>query len=419
MARFVDPRMNPEPSPQTRREPAAHGEELVEFIGLCSSGRVYRAERWIQEGRPIQALAYKRPKKPALLSPLRAAIRDHNPDVILLLLCNGYRLDLEENDRGSVLDEALTNRAFESMELLLKWGANMTKVNGQNVLDTYRIDLIERFWRAGVDYTRDLGLPAYLARTGNKPLYGWLRQNRSDQRLQDALDIGLLEGVIEDRKLPAALLLWAGADPHRKVPMVRDLGTSDEWDQEALMSSAEAAIAFGRHELLDRMRIATMPDLEAQIPHAHDSTILKKLVALRPPTGWSEIIVAFLRPFYVRFLGSSWDARDALRFIESSGGRLTMIASDQMRYLRSGLLEVPEDDFIWLLKWLKREKNCEPAVYHELTRTAAMRQKISALADGTRYLSPSVKMSRANDRRRRAAQRQMGKKNCKDTLPGV
>src|SRR5882672_12122596 len=146
MARFVDPRMNPEPSPQTRREPAAHGEELVEFIGLCSSGRVYRAERWIQEGRPIQALAYKRPKKPALLSPLRAAIRDHNPDVILLLLCNGYRLDLEENDRGSVLDEALTNRAFESMELLLKWGANMTKVNGQNVLDTYRIDLIERFW---------------------------------------------------------------------------------------------------------------------------------------------------------------------------------------------------------------------------------------------------------------------------------
>jgi hypothetical protein len=67
---------------------------LLEFIRFCSSGRVYGAERWIQEGRAIQALAYKRPKKPAVLSPLRAAIRDHNPDLVLLLLCNGYRLDL-------------------------------------------------------------------------------------------------------------------------------------------------------------------------------------------------------------------------------------------------------------------------------------------------------------------------------------
>ncbi len=47
----------------------------------------------------------------------------------------------------------------------------------------------------------------------------------------------------------------------------------------------------------------------------------------------------------------------------------------------------------------------EPALYHELTRTQAMRHKIRALADGTRYLSPSAKMSRANERRRRAAER--------------
>ncbi len=409
MIAFVDPRSNPEPPPPGSREPAAHGEELREFIGLCSSGRVYGAERWIRDGRPIQALAYKRPKKPAIISPLQAAIRDHNPDLVLLLLCNGYRLDLEESDRGSVLDEALTNRAFESMELLLKWGASMTKVNGQYVLDTYRIDLIDRFWKAGVDYTRDPEFPAYLARTGNKPLFGWLRQNRANQRLQNALDIALLEAVIEERKLPAALLLWAGADPHRKVPMVRDLGTSDEWDQEALTSSAEAAISFGRHDLLDKMRVATMPDLEVQIPHAHDSTILKKLVELRPPTDWSAIIVEFLRPFYIRFLGSSWDARDALRFIEANGGRLATIPPDQAGYLRRGLLEVPEDDFTWLLKWLKKEKNCDPAVYHELTRTPAMRQKITALTDGSRYLSPSVKASRANERRRRAAERNRGR----------
>jgi hypothetical protein len=323
----------------------------------------------------------------------------------LLLLCNGYRLDLEENDRGTVLDEALTNRSFEIMEMLLKWGAEPTKVKGQSVLDTYRADLIGRFWQTGVDYTDDPEFPAYLAHTVNKPLYGWLRQNRSDQRLQDALDVALFEAVFEEKELPARLLLWAGADPHRRVPMVRDLYDPDAWNQESLMSSAEAAISFGKHRLVGHLRISTMPDLEAQVAHAHDSTVLKMLVALRRPADWSGAILEFMRQFYIRYRNSSWDARDALRFIEANGGRLTTIPSDQVRYLRRGLLEVPEDDFTWLLKWLKKEKNCEPAVYQELTRTLAMRQKTAALADGTRYLSPSVKMSRANERRRRAAER--------------
>lgn len=405
MMAFVDPRSNPEPPPKASREPAPHGEDLREFIGLCSPGRIYGAERWIQEGWPIQALAYKRPKKPALVSPLRAAIRDRNADMALLLLCNGYRLDLEENDRGTVLDEALTNRSFEIMEMLFKWGAEPTKVNGQNVLDTYRADLIERFWQAGVDYTDDPGFPAYLAHTVNKPLYGWLRQNRSDQRLQDALDVALVEAVIEEKLLPVRLLLWAGADPHRKVPMVRDLGDPDAWNQEGLMSGAEAAILFGRHEMLGHLRLTTMPDLNSQFAMAHDTSILKRLVALRPPGDWSEVILAFLRPFYIRYSCSSWDARDALRFIESNGGRLTTIPSDQARYLRSGLLEVPDDDFVWVLKWLRNGRHCDPAIYNELTRTNAMRQKLEALTSGSRYLSPSQKMSRANERRRRAAER--------------
>jgi hypothetical protein len=86
---FVDPRTNPEPPPPVTREPAAHGEDLQEFVRLCSACRVYEAERWIREGRPIQALTYKRAKKPTVLSPLRAAIRKNNADLVLLLLCNG------------------------------------------------------------------------------------------------------------------------------------------------------------------------------------------------------------------------------------------------------------------------------------------------------------------------------------------
>jgi len=407
MPEFVDPRSNPEPPACVSHEPAPHGEELRELIKLCLAGRVYDVERWIQEGRPFQALTYKRPKKASVVSPLRTAIRKKHRDLVLLLLCNGYRLDLEASGWNSVLDEALTIRAFDILDLLLKWGANPTTVRTYNVVDTYKTDVIARFWKAGVDYSADREFVFYLANTVNKPLYGWLRRNRSDQRLQDALDVALLEAVTEDEELPVRLLLWAGADPHRKVPMARELGRPDAWNEDAVFSSAAAAIAFGRHGLLDLLRIEAMPDLEAQTSHAHDSGILKKLVAVRSPSDWSDIILAFIRQLCPPWgPSSSWDARDALQFIASSGGKLTAVPSGEMRYLRRALLDVrASDDFLWLLRWLKKEEHCEPAIYEELTRTSSMRKKIEALNAGSRYLTPSQKMSRAAERRRRSAER--------------
>ena len=407
MIEFVDPRSNPEPPARVSREPAAHGEALRDLIQLCLAGRVYDVERWIQGGRPIQALTYKRTRKASVVSPLRTAIRKKHRDLVLLLLCNGYRLALEANDGNSVLDEALTIRAFDILDLLLEWGADATAVRTYNVVDTYKTDVIDRFWRAGVDYTADREFAFYLSNTVNKPLYGWLRRNRSDQRLQDALDVALLEAVTEDEELPARLLLWAGADPHRKVPMARELGRPDAWDEDALFSSASAAIAFGRHGLLHLLRIEAMPDLEAQTPHARDSQMLKKVVAVRAPSDWSAAVLAFIRQVCPPWApGSSWDAREALQFIASSGGKLTTVPPDEMRYLRSALLDVrASDDFLWLLRWLKKEEHCDPAIYEELTRTTSMRKKIEALNAGSRYLTPSQKMSRAAERRRRGEER--------------
>jgi len=201
--------------------------------------------------------------------------------------------------------------------------------------------------------------------------------------------------------------------------MARDLGQPNAWAEDAIWSSAEAAITFGRHQLLDLLRIETMPGLDAQASHAHDAWTLRKLVALRPPSDWSDVIVAFIRqmcpPWEPR---SSWDARDALEFIGSSGGRLTTVPSDQLRYMRRGLLDVRNtDDFLWLLRWLKGEKHCEPAVYQELTRTTSMRKKIEALNAGARYLTPHQKMSRAAERRRRAAERKTTASGERPSVP--
>lgn len=402
MTDFIDPRTNPEPPPRVSRAPADHGDELRELLELCFAGRVYEVERWIQAGRPLQALTYKVPKKPMVVSPLRAAIRRRRTDVVLLLLCNGYRLELEAEFPRSVLDEALEDGGLDVVELLLKWGADPTKVQADNVLNTFSSDLIERFWQSGVDFTDDPGFIRYLASTVNKPLYGWLRRNRStNPRLQAALDVALLEAVTEDEDLPAHLLLWAGAQPHRKVPYDHTLDDFDSWQPDELISSAEAAIIYGRQRLFERLRVAELPDLVAQVAHAHDCSTLKRLVAVRAPSDWSAVILAFIHRMTWSRLGA-WDEQEALRFIASSGGRLLNADADEIRGLRRQLLELRADDFTWVVKWLRNEKHCERAIFSELTRTAAMQQKLDALAVGGRYTPPSKKMSRANERRQRA-----------------
>src|SRR6185436_19753388 len=57
---------------------------------------------------------------------------------------------------------------------------------------------------------------------------------------------------------------------------------------------------------------------------------------LRAPPDWSAVVLAFARKFYTPpFLGlsSSWDAREALRVIESNGGRLLTVPPHELRYL--------------------------------------------------------------------------------------
>jgi hypothetical protein len=157
--------------------------------------------------------------------------------------------------------------------------------------------------------------------------------------------------------------------------------------------------------MFDRLRVRDLPELGAYARCAPDASTLQLIIAAGPPADWSEAILTFIRKLGWNLGSSSWEAREALQLIGSSGGRLCTVAPDELRYLRSQLLDLRPEDFLWLVKWLKKEKHCDPAIFSELTRTAAMREKLKALKGGERYITPSQKMSRANERRRRAKER--------------
>src|SRR5262249_23806579 len=90
--RWTDPRGNPSPVCARTRTPANSREELMQLLSLCRTGQIYAIESWIRSGSPLQAPpAAGRSGNTAL----QIAIDARFHDLVLLLLCNGYRLELE------------------------------------------------------------------------------------------------------------------------------------------------------------------------------------------------------------------------------------------------------------------------------------------------------------------------------------
>jgi hypothetical protein len=124
-------------SPPMKRSLASLQEELKELHLLCRNGRIYDAEQWIQQGKPLQLDPVATPKGRQPTSALRIALETGQHSLALLLLRNGYRLELEP----SSLDIALKSRRWDLFELLLEWGADLKSVSTYVLLDTYSTEL--------------------------------------------------------------------------------------------------------------------------------------------------------------------------------------------------------------------------------------------------------------------------------------
>jgi hypothetical protein len=148
---FVDPRVGPVPratKPPARITPDPA--ELTEFHRLCSEGRVYDVEGWIQAGRPLQAIDGTTINRRRATSALEIGLEAESHALVLLLLCNGYDPNLEPD---CTLDLALRARRLDLLDLLLEWDADPHEVSLEALFATYNSALFERFRALGVDLT--------------------------------------------------------------------------------------------------------------------------------------------------------------------------------------------------------------------------------------------------------------------------
>ena len=147
---FVDPRTSPSPvDPRPPARLATAPADLVEFLELCRSGRLYDVERWIQAGRSLQ-LAAGTPERRRQDTALEIALERQDQALTLLLLANGYDLTLEPRNP---LDTALSMRRQDLLDLFLAWGANPRAVCVDTLLATYDSRLFEHFSGLGTRAT--------------------------------------------------------------------------------------------------------------------------------------------------------------------------------------------------------------------------------------------------------------------------
>lgn len=378
---WVDPREFPDPPLRISPRPLAPDVSgILDLLRLCREGRVYEVEKWIQEGKPIQAAVYRHGAQSHRLdSPLRVAIKTRQFDLTRLLLVNGFLPDLEQE---SILELILHSRAKDYLDLLLSWGADPKRVRPWTVLETYEVGLMESFWASGVDLTSEHTLSNCLSReTSNKPAYGWAKRHKDDPRVARELAMALGDAVMENREKAVQLLLWAGADSHKKVPSLQYSRSADEDDPESLVSAVEWAVTSGKGFLIRRLKPdPQLDDFEDLWKTVSETETLEVLASLRLPTDWSEMLIWNLLRCLNGF-SSSWQSRKVVELAsERFQARITTVDPTRWSSLRRDFLRAEETrDLRWVLRWMKKPENCESVIFGELTSTASVKKKLVEL----------------------------------------
>ncbi len=366
--------------------------DLKELNRLCQQGRLYEVERWIQDGRPIQASS-EIEARGRCQSALEIALKTGQHSLCLLLLRSGFRVDLEHD---LPLDIALQERRWDLVDLLFEYGADPHEADLEIVFDTYQTSIFERFRSAGVDLAKGHALAGALAyHTRNKPLYGFVKRSRQQVAgVQNELDIALGYHVGADKEKGIALCLWAGADPHAPA---RDLEYgSDEDPEEEHWTAIRGAVYRGNVKALRKFSPnPSRLDFDELYQLARDREVVEFLAGIRQPRDLTQIVrrMSFAA-------GATWchrrDWKEPLLAVLGLGVRWEHAAKDVLAGIRRDLLRASDWDLKDVLRVLGRPEVCSPEIYQELTRTATMQKRLLAM----KLIRPPVKpISQAAKRR--------------------
>jgi hypothetical protein len=375
------------PDAENEGRPRTVGESLEDVRGLhelCRQGRLYDVERWIAEGKTLQLAPAAVPKGTRPKTALQIALETGQHSLASLLLKSGYRLELE---RYAPLDLALRSRRWDLFDLLLEWGGDLKSVDVYTVLDTYNVELYERFRAAGYDLTERHEMASILGHgTRNRPLLGFVKRHRSeDPKIQQELNIALGYHVRAGNERGVNLCLWAGADPHAPAPnpelgMAEDSEGADAEDRFAGFSAVEEAASSGHLTILKRLGPdPDRDDFDSLYQRARSESIVAFLATTRPPRDLTGILSWQLWWVGDRFPAAVYRGTGTIEAVLGCGVRWEETDARKLDGIRRSLLKVGDDHLRRIVARLERPEICAPETYHELLRTPRMQERLRAV----------------------------------------
>lgn len=356
-------------------------DDIKQLMGLVRAGRLFDVQRWIAEGKRTV------PPKPYWFSPLRTAIETGFHSMVEILLQAG----IDPDEKNTLLNRVVWNSDLDLIQLLVDHGADVHSVDLDSVFGTGNPEIIRYFLDRGLDAVT--GDPfAHALKHPKRPFIGiYMRYREKIPELRHQMSLTLRHHAREGNLKWVSLLLWAGADPHVRLP---DIGADPDPDVDS--TALEEAVRFGRRAIIDRIGIdpkkADLSRLLSEACLEADWSVIEQLLnmgAAANGNGDSEPMDRLLRAFGWK-LNPIFGARsdvvmrttfDTILSFADRGGRWK-----PDRYSLNGFRrDLYKLDASWIeriVSGLHRYQVCSPELIASLINTSKMKQIL-----GTRHAS--------------------------------
>ncbi len=196
-------------------------EEGKALLELCRTGRLYEVEEWIASGKSLQVpVDYKK-------TVLEVALETGFHSLVELIAEH----ETDQATKNAALWNAVARKRMDFVQLLLAHGADLKLVPFAEVLSSWDPKMIRFFLAEGADAVN--GAPFAEAfgariRTAIGPFLEYKRQHPElAEKLQEQADCALRHFSREGNLKWVSLLLWVGANPRTRGPVLGEEYTND------------------------------------------------------------------------------------------------------------------------------------------------------------------------------------------------